>query len=101
MPAAAMTLPVISTSNGANDWARMTADDLDTLSIAYFLAQALRGMGRYAEARDLDQATLARYRRVPGDDHPQHPEHRQQPRRRPACAGRRMITLEAAGMQAR
>ena len=27
-------------------------------------------MGRYAEARELDEDTLARYRRVLGDDHP-------------------------------
>jgi len=28
------------------------------------------GHGRYAEARDLDQDTLARFRRVLGEDHP-------------------------------
>ena len=35
-----------------------------------YLAWALRDMGRYAEARDLDQDTLARRRRVLGEDHP-------------------------------
>jgi hypothetical protein len=49
---------------------RLGADDPDTLMIAYFLAQAVWGMGRYAEARDLSQDTLDRYRRVLGDDHP-------------------------------
>ena len=37
---------------------------------ARYLAWALRDMGRYAEARELDEDTLARRRRVLGDDHP-------------------------------
>ena len=39
-------------------------------AIAHYLAWALRDMGRYAEARDLDEDTLARRRRVLGEDHP-------------------------------
>ena len=35
-----------------------------------YLAWALRDMGRYAEARELDEDTLARRRRVLGEDHP-------------------------------
>ena len=34
------------------------------------MAWALREMGRYAEARELDEDTLARARRVLGEDHP-------------------------------
>jgi hypothetical protein len=33
-------------------------------------AWALRALGRYAEARDLAQETLARRRQMLGDDHP-------------------------------
>jgi hypothetical protein len=39
------------------------------LTVAHYLAWALRDMGRYAEARELDEDTLARSRRVLGDDH--------------------------------
>ena len=49
---------------------RLGDDDQHTLAVTYYLARALRDMGRYAEARDLDQDTLDRYRRVLGDDHP-------------------------------
>ena len=38
--------------------------------LAHCLAWALAGMGRYAEARNLDQDILARRRRVLGEDHP-------------------------------
>ena len=44
-------------------------DDESTLTIADYLAWALRDMGRYTEARDLDQEILAR-RRALGEDHP-------------------------------
>jgi Tetratricopeptide repeat len=49
---------------------RLGADDPHTWTIGYFLAQALRHMGRYAEARDLDQDVLDRRRRVLGENHP-------------------------------
>jgi hypothetical protein len=49
---------------------RLGDDHEDTLTVAYYLAWALRDMGRYAEARELDEDTLARERRVLGDDHP-------------------------------
>jgi hypothetical protein len=45
-------------------------DDEQTLVVARSLAWALVTMGRYAEARDLDQDTLERSRRVLGEDHP-------------------------------
>lgn len=49
---------------------RLGPDDHDVLSAATTLASALRGMGRYAEARDLDEDTLARCQRLYGADHP-------------------------------
>jgi hypothetical protein len=49
---------------------RFGDDHEDTLSVAHYLAWALQVMGRYAEARELDEDTLARKRRVLGDDHP-------------------------------
>ncbi len=45
-------------------------DDRHTLSAAYTLAEALRAMGRYREARQLDEDCLGRRSRVLGDDHP-------------------------------
>ena len=49
---------------------RLGDDHGRTLTAAHYLAWALRDMGRYAEARELDEDTLARNRRVRGDDHP-------------------------------
>jgi tetratricopeptide (TPR) repeat protein len=52
-------------------WRERFGDDHEnTLAAATYLALALRVMGRYAEARDLDSATLDRNRRILGDDHP-------------------------------
>jgi tetratricopeptide (TPR) repeat protein len=48
---------------------RLGGDDNSTLSIAHNLASALQDMGRYAEARDLDEDSLARRRRLDGADH--------------------------------
>jgi tetratricopeptide (TPR) repeat protein len=50
---------------------RLGDDHENTLAAAAYLAVALRNMGRYAEARKLDEDTLARSRRVLGDDHEQ------------------------------
>ena len=49
---------------------RLGDDDENTLAAVGYLAWALRDMGRYAEARELDEDTLARNRRMLGDDHP-------------------------------
>ncbi len=49
---------------------RLGDDDQSTLATAAYLAWALRATGLYAEARDLDQETLDRARRVLGEDHP-------------------------------
>ena len=49
---------------------RLGDDQENTLAVAYYLAWALRAMGRYAEARARDEDTLARSRRVLGEDHP-------------------------------
>ena len=49
---------------------RLGDDDVNTLATVTYIAWALRDMGRYAEARELDEDTLARSRRVLGDDHP-------------------------------
>jgi ornithine cyclodeaminase/alanine dehydrogenase-like protein (mu-crystallin family) len=49
---------------------RLGDDHANTLAVAHYLAWALRDMVRYAEARELDEDTLARSRRVLGDDHP-------------------------------
>jgi tetratricopeptide (TPR) repeat protein len=49
---------------------RFGDDDQKTLEATLCLGWALREMGRYAEARDLDQDTLDRRRRVLGEDHP-------------------------------
>ena len=49
---------------------RFGDDDENTLLAAAYLARALRRMSCYAEARELDEDTLARHRRVLGEDHP-------------------------------
>jgi hypothetical protein len=49
---------------------RLGDDQQDVWATAYYLAWALRLMGRYAQARDLDQDTLDRRRRVLSEDHP-------------------------------
>jgi hypothetical protein len=52
-------------------WSDRLGDDHEhTRATAIYLAWALRGMGYYAEARQLDEDTLARHRRVLGNDHP-------------------------------
>jgi hypothetical protein len=52
-------------------WTRQLGpDDEYTDSAANSLAEALRQMGRYADARLLDEDILASHRRVLGDDHP-------------------------------
>jgi hypothetical protein len=48
---------------------RLGEDHEHTLSMAHAFGQALRVMGRYAEARDLDGDTLERRRRILGEDH--------------------------------
>ena len=45
-------------------------DHENVLEVAHYLGWALRATGRYAEARDLDQDTLDRQRRILGEDHP-------------------------------
>jgi hypothetical protein len=45
-------------------------DDPGTLSAAATVAVVLRALGRYGQARELDEDTLARRRRVLGEDHP-------------------------------
>jgi len=51
-------------------WRDRLGDDHEHMrEIANSLAQALVLMGRYAEARDLDQDTLDRNRRILGEDH--------------------------------
>ena len=62
--------------------ARLGDDDENTQEAALYLAWALRDMGRYAEARDLDEDTLARRRRVLGERPPRHFDLGEQPRHR-------------------
>jgi hypothetical protein len=45
-------------------------DDPGTLGAAAALASVLQALGRYDQARELDEDTLARKRRVLGEDHP-------------------------------
>ena len=53
-----------------NQWGtRLGADDRRTLWAATTLAHALRAMGRYEEARQLDEESLAWERRLGGNDH--------------------------------
>jgi hypothetical protein len=49
---------------------RLGADDRDTCRAAACRARGLRHLGRYREARAVDEDTLARRRRVLGADHP-------------------------------
>ena len=63
-------------------------DHPSTLISASNLAGDLYDLGETQAARELDEDTLARRRRLLGEDHPDTLELRQQPRRRPACAGR-------------
>ena len=49
---------------------RLGGDDQDTLRASTRLAAALRTMERYQEARELDEDTLGRRRRLWGDDDP-------------------------------
>jgi tetratricopeptide (TPR) repeat protein len=52
-------------------WSDRLGDDHEhSRAAALYLAWALQDMGRYAEARELDEDTLARSRRVLGEDHP-------------------------------
>jgi hypothetical protein len=48
---------------------RLGANERQSLAAAHYLAWALRDLGHYAAARDLDQDTLDRKRRVLGEDH--------------------------------
>jgi TIR domain/Tetratricopeptide repeat/NB-ARC domain len=58
-------------SNLRQHWRGRLGDDHQHMLVAAaYLARALLDMGRYAEARDLDQDTLNRRRRVLGEDHP-------------------------------
>ena len=53
------------------DWRDRLGDDhQNTRAIVTYLAWALRNMGDYAKARELDEGNLARNRRILGDDHP-------------------------------
>ena len=45
-------------------------DDPETLNAAATLTAVLRDLGRYEKARELDEGTLDRSRRVLGEDHP-------------------------------
>ena len=49
---------------------KLGPDDPNTLYAASTLAAVLRALGRYDQARELDEDTLARSRRLLGDDHP-------------------------------
>ncbi|MBV9448205.1 MAG: tetratricopeptide repeat protein [Streptosporangiaceae bacterium] len=48
---------------------QLGGDDDDVLVIAHYLAWSLHYLGRYAEARELEENTLARMRHNLGDDH--------------------------------
>ena len=50
--------------------AELGPEDTDTLTAAQHLAHAIHDNGEYAKALELHQDTLARRRRVLGDDHP-------------------------------
>jgi Tetratricopeptide repeat/Domain of unknown function (DUF4062)/NB-ARC domain len=49
---------------------RLGDDHENTRAASVYLAWALRNMGRHAEARELDEDTLVRDRRMLGEDHP-------------------------------
>ncbi|MFF3244031.1 FxSxx-COOH system tetratricopeptide repeat protein [Streptomyces sp. NPDC002870] len=56
-------------------WTReLGENDLQTLNIRFELANALRAQGKYQEAREMDEDTLARQIRVLHEDHP-HDDH--------------------------
>ena len=68
---------------------RVLGDDHpDTLTSANNLAADLHALGEYQQARDLDEDTLTRAPAGPRRRPPRHPHLGQQPRRRPARAGR-------------
>ena len=70
-PAAISALAMTSPADLRQHWRERLGDDHeDTRWVTNYLAWALRNMGRYAEARDLDQDNLDRTRRVLGEDHP-------------------------------
>ena len=53
------------------DWsAQLGSDDRHAQAAATYLAWGFRNMSRYAEARDLDEDSLERRRRIFGEDHP-------------------------------
>jgi transcriptional regulator with XRE-family HTH domain/tetratricopeptide (TPR) repeat protein len=59
------------TSDLHPQWRDRVGDDHEhTLAIGIYLGWALEEMGRWAEARDLDQDVLDRRRRILGEDHP-------------------------------
>jgi hypothetical protein len=49
---------------------RLRGDNEHVLVMAHHLAWALQAQGEYGAARDLDQDTWKRSRRVLGEDHP-------------------------------
>ena len=54
-----------------HEWSeQLGPDDRQTLQAAHILAVALRSAGRYDDARQLDEDSLLRERRLRGDDHP-------------------------------
>ena len=58
-------------ANLRQHWRHRLGDDHEhTWATAHYLAWALRYMDRYAEARELDEDSLAYRRRVQGEDHP-------------------------------
>jgi hypothetical protein len=62
-------LPLFERAYGAIR-ARVGDDARSTLAAANNLANSLRDLGEYQRARELDEDTLTRSRRVLGDDHP-------------------------------
>jgi Tetratricopeptide repeat len=56
----------------ARHWRDRLGEDHEHMqATVIYLAWALQIMGRYAEARELDEDTLTRKRRVLGEDHPE------------------------------
>jgi hypothetical protein len=53
-----------------HDLGKLGPDDPATMNAAGTVAVVLRDLGRYGQARELDEDTLARSRRLLGDDHP-------------------------------
>jgi tetratricopeptide (TPR) repeat protein len=62
-------LPLVERAHRINRQ-QLGADDHDTLTSANNLAHILRELGKYPQARQLDEDTLTRRRRVLGEDHP-------------------------------